>query len=83
MLYFFSFSASRLSFFSSMPFHDNSNTDTRSSEMVTSCRSALDELNLWLDTADMQSKKYRIVSDSCLEKLAEAAEALQKTLVCL
>lgn len=49
--------------------------------MVVACRAALDDLNLWLDTADMQSTKYRVVSNACLEKLTETAETLQKTLV--
>lgn len=49
--------------------------------MVVACRAALDNLNLWIETADTQLKKYRVIPDSCLEKLAEAAETLQKTLV--
>ena len=64
-----------------MPLFDNSHSDSKSAEMVIACRAAIDDLNLWLDTADMQSNKYRNVSDACLEKLAETAETLQKTLV--
>lgn len=64
-----------------MPFHDHSYSDPKGTEMVVACRAALDDLNLWLDTADMQSTKYRVVSNACLEKLTETAETLQKTLV--
>lgn len=64
-----------------MPFYDNSQSDPKGNEMVLACRKAIDDLNLWLDTADMQKNRYCAVSDPCLEKLAETAEALQKTLV--
>lgn len=67
--------------FCSMPHYDNSYSDSKSSEMVVACRAALDNLNLWIETAETQLKKYRVIPDSCLEKLAEAAETLQKTLV--
>lgn len=49
--------------------------------MGTVCRTALDELSLWIDMAVMQTEKHHVVSDSCLEKLATHAEILQKSLV--
>ena len=64
-----------------MPYYDNSQSDPKGSDMAATCHSAIDDLNLWIDTADMQTTKYRVISSACLEKLAETAETLQKTLV--
>lgn len=64
-----------------MPNFDNSYSDSKGSDMGTVCRTALDELSLWIDMAVMQTEKHHVVSDSCLEKLATHAEILQKSLV--
>lgn len=64
-----------------MPTFDNSYSDPKGTDMGTICRTALEELTLWVDMAVMQTEKHRVVSDSCLEKLATHAEILQKILV--